>query len=59
MKRKIITIFVYPPIPWRSFDWCAYYDGDEGEEQAPRGWGATEAEAVKDLQDSFPNEADQ
>lgn len=47
--RKIITDYVYPPIPIREFDWCAYYDdiGPEG----PRGWGATEQEAVRDLLD--------
>ena len=26
---KIITRNVYPPIPDRRFDWCAYHDGDE------------------------------
>ena len=26
---KIITEFVYPPIPIRRWDWLAHYDGDE------------------------------
>lgn len=45
--RKIITTHVYPPIPIRRFDWCAYFDGDE--EAGPRGWGATAEEAEADL----------
>lgn len=47
-ERKIITEFVYPPIPIRSFDWSAVFDGYEPDE--PIGWGATEAEAIADLQ---------
>jgi hypothetical protein len=43
----IVTLCICPPIPDRSFDWCAYYDGDE--EGGPRGYGATEQEAVNDL----------
>ena len=27
--RKIITTFIYPPIPIRSCDWQAHFDGDE------------------------------
>jgi hypothetical protein len=45
---KIITKHEYPPIPIRSFDWCAYHEGEE--EQGWYGWGATEAEAISDLQ---------
>lgn len=45
--RKIVTSNVYPPIPYRSMDWCAYFDGDE--ESGIRGWGATETEAIDDL----------
>ena len=45
---KIIVSFVFPPIPNRNFDWCAYHDGDE--ENASRyGWGKTEAEAIVEL----------
>jgi hypothetical protein len=47
MGRKIITSFEYPPIPIRSFDWCAYRDGEE--ESGRYGWGKTEQEAVQDL----------
>lgn len=46
--RKIVTSHVCPPIPWRNFDWCAYEDGHE--EDGLRGWGATEQEAIEDLQ---------
>ena len=52
---KINTDFEYPPIPLRCFDWAAtyddyFYDVDGG----PVGRGATEAEAIADLLESFP-----
>jgi hypothetical protein len=43
----IVTDHVYPPIPDRRFDWCAYRDGKE--ENGGYGWGRTEAEAIADL----------
>ena len=43
----ILTTFVYPPIPLRTFDWQAVRDGYEP--GALIGWGKTEAEAVADL----------
>jgi hypothetical protein len=46
--RPINTSHVYPPISYRTFDWCAWFD-DVGEEASPRGWGATEQEAIDDL----------
>ena len=39
---EIVTTFVYPPIPLRSFDWRATRD----EENGPCGWGETEQEAI-------------
>lgn len=45
--RKIVTSHVFPPIPIRDFDWCAFYDGDE--ESGFRGWGKTEQAAIDDL----------
>lgn len=46
---RIVTDFIYPPIPDRSCDWCAY-DGDTYDgEGCPMGLGAAEAEAVADL----------
>lgn len=48
---KIITTFVHPPIPVRSFDWLAHIDGQE--EEGPQGWGHNEYAAVTDLQDRF------
>jgi hypothetical protein len=45
MAMPIITSFVYPPIPWRQFDWCAYRDP----EHQPYGYGRTEAEAIADF----------
>jgi hypothetical protein len=49
-ERKIITTHVYPPIPWRQFDWSAHYDGEE--EDGPYGWGATPEKAVAELKEA-------
>lgn len=45
--RKIIISHVYPPIPDRQFDWCAYWAGEE--ETGHYGYGKTKAEAMADL----------
>jgi hypothetical protein len=52
MSRTIKTEHVYPPIPVRSFDWCAWYD-DMDEETRGNGWGKTEAEAIADLKEIY------
>lgn len=44
---KIITSHVYPPIPDRRFDWCAYRDGQE--ELGNYGYGQTKEAAIADL----------
>ena len=49
--REIVTSFVYPPIPIRDFDWCAYFDGTE--ETGRYGYGRTEAEAIEELMDLY------
>lgn len=49
------VVFVYPPIPIRMFDWCAYWDGDE--ERGHYGYGATADDAVADLLENFPEDA--
>jgi len=51
MKGKIITEFVYPPIPSRDFDWQAVVDGYEPGD--PIGRGPTEDEAILDLEDQI------
>jgi hypothetical protein len=43
----IVTNHVFPPIPCRRHDWCAYPDGEE--ENGNYGWGPTEAAAIADL----------
>lgn len=48
MNIKINTHFVYPPIPSRQYDWCAWFDYD-GEEAGKYGYGPTEAEAITAL----------
>ena len=44
--QRIVTYHIYPPIPVRDFDWCAYADG--GEEWGGYGYGPTEEEAIRD-----------
>lgn len=48
---KIVTTFVYPPIPLRQFDWSANLDGWEPGE--PQGWGETEEAAIADLREQL------
>lgn len=49
--RKIVTNFWAKPIPPRQFDWEAYFDGDEPDDDGrmKAGYGATEGDAVADL----------
>ena len=49
---EIKTEFVYPPIPIRCFDWCAWFDGQE---EGPTGKGETEAEAIENLLEQKEN----
>lgn len=50
---RIVTDFIFPPIPTRAHDWSAvtedYEPGD------PIGYGETEAEAIEDLIDLLGN----
>lgn len=53
--RDLHTSHVYPPIPIRTYDWCAYRDSYEppdpdGVGGGLIGWGRTEAEAIEDLE---------
>lgn len=58
---KIRTTHVFPPIPVRSFDWCAVddnaYDADCDQDgffsTSPIGWGANEEEAIADLKEQL------
>ena len=50
-KPKLIkTEHVFPPIPTRGSDWCAWFDGEE--ELGGYGWGATEREAIESLKEA-------
>lgn len=53
---RIITDNIRPPIPTRSHDWCAYYDGCEEDQEY--GYGATEAEAIADLKANYDDPED-
>jgi hypothetical protein len=48
---KILTERVYPAIPIRSFDWCAWIDGNE--ESGPYGYGRTEQDAIANLNEQI------
>lgn len=58
MSAPICTVikveYIYPPIPIRSFDYCAWYDGEE--ELHHYGYGETANTAVFDLLDNYPRE---
>jgi hypothetical protein len=49
--NEIKTHFVYPPIPLRCYDWCAYVEGYEPGNTI--GYGRTEAEAIEDLKNQL------
>jgi len=47
----IRTKLIHPPIPDRSYDWAAWHpEFEEHNWLAWAGWGATEAEAIADLE---------
>ena len=57
---KIITSHDYPPIPTRDHDWSAVtdnYDWAPDSKDCPRGYGATEIEAINDLVEQLVEEA--
>lgn len=54
---KIVTFHAYPPIPDRSNDWCAHYDGEE--EAGNYGWGPTRAAAIQDFIDNCKADHDE
>ena len=47
-EKTIRTEYEPKPIPFRCFDWMAWYEGYEDEGMAV-GYGATEQEAIEDL----------
>ncbi len=49
--RRIKTSFWEKPMPVRQFDWIAWFDDDEPDDNGNMciGYGATEAEAITDL----------
>jgi hypothetical protein len=49
MEKKIITSYIYPPIPFRGCDWSAVYEGYDGGD--PIGQGETEQKAIEDLKE--------
>jgi hypothetical protein len=54
---RVVVDFVYPPIPIRTMDYLAYYEGEE-DEQMDHGEGRTAAEAVIDLIENHPRGID-
>jgi hypothetical protein len=51
---NIKTEHIYPPIPFRGNDWCAYYAGEE--ELNHYGWGRTREDAIQNLKDNYDPE---
>ena len=49
--NDIIVEFMYPPIPIRQFDYCAYFRGDS--EEGPIGFGETKEDAIIALKDQM------
>lgn len=49
--KRVVTSHIRPPIPFRTMDWCAYFDGEE--ERGGYGYGRTEAEAIADFIDNL------
>lgn len=51
MSREIKTNFWMKPIPPREFDWTAWFDGDEPNDDGNMkcGYGRTEGDAIADL----------
>jgi hypothetical protein len=45
----IKTSYVFPPIPDRSRDWCAYDDDTYDGPGSVLGWGPTKEAAIADL----------
>ena len=47
------TINIYPPIPWRKFDWCAYEESELCCDECGlvQGFGETELDAIFDWLD--------
>lgn len=48
---KIVSSFIYPPIPDRRFDWSA--TEEDYEPGCPVGYGRTEEEAIADLREQL------
>lgn len=53
-NQDIVVTFVYPPIPIRTFDYQATWDGDEPDDDGRMiaGHGRTPLDAIVDLLDS-------
>jgi hypothetical protein len=51
--RNIKTTHIYPPIPDRNHDWCAYDDNTYDGPGCIVGWGPTREEAIKDLLEKY------
>lgn len=53
VDREIVITYVYPPIPWRNFDYQATWDGDEPDDDGwmLHGHGRTPLEAIVNLLD--------
>ncbi len=58
LAPEIKTNYWPKPGPLRNFDWAAWYDGDEPNDDGSMamGYGSTEEKAIADLRDNFPRD---
>jgi hypothetical protein len=45
IEHKVVVVHCELPIPTREWDWCAYYEDEEGQLHK-YGWGKTRGEAL-------------
>jgi hypothetical protein len=59
MMRKICTDYWRKPGPTDKFDWMAWFDDDEPDDNGNMmaGYGSTEAEAIADLKELAEDDA--
>jgi hypothetical protein len=53
--KHLVMKHVFPPIPIRDFDWCAYL-ADEVEDSSTYGWGRTPEEAAENWKEQRDDE---
>lgn len=50
---NVKATYIYPPIPHRAYDWCAYDDDTYDGTGSLIGYGATEPEAIANFWEQY------